>query len=127
MLRPNVAEAAQYYATVFMNQLILTRREAPLAHTLLLIYLALFSARVASAKGAPLGSRMLSSLLSGLHRAIPFCDAPDTKTATGELLASQVAPLNASFLHAPHTAACRLHPPSLPPLVLNRPSASSRS
>ena len=88
VLRPNVSEAAQYYAVTFMNQMILTRREPHLAHTLLLIYLALFSARVSS--GAPLGSRMFSCLLSGLHRAIPFCDDPSTKEQTAELLSSQL-------------------------------------
>ena len=90
VLRPNVSEASQYYASVFMNQMILTRAEPQVAHTLLLIYLALFSSRAA---GASLGSRMLSCLLSGLHRAIPFCDAPETREATGELLASQLSTL----------------------------------
>ena len=91
VLRPNVSESAQYYAVVFMNQLILTRNDPQLAHTLLLIFLALFSAR--TAQGAELGTRMLSSILSGLHRAIPFCDDPATKEQTGELLASQLTSL----------------------------------
>ena len=57
----------------------------------MLLYLALLSARAAT--GAPLGSRMLSCLLSGIHRAIPFCDAPATREQTGELLASQLSSL----------------------------------
>lgn len=81
----------QYYACVFLNQMILLRSEAQIAHTLILIYLSLFSSRASS--GAPLGSRMLSILLSGLHRAIPFCDEPATRERTGELLASQLSTL----------------------------------
>ena len=91
VLRPNVSEGSQYYAVVFMNQLILTRAEPQLAHTLVLIFLALFSAR--TAQGAELGTRMLSSVLSGLHRAIPFCDDPATRAQTGELLSSQLTSL----------------------------------
>ena len=37
VLRPNAPERAQYYACVFLNQLVLTRREAPTAHRLLLV------------------------------------------------------------------------------------------
>ena len=36
---------AQYYATIFLNQLVLTRKDARIAQTLLLIYLSLFGAR----------------------------------------------------------------------------------
>lgn len=78
VLRPNVGERAQYYAVIFLNQLILTRREPQIAQTLLLIYLALFAARArdAGALKAAMDSRMLSALLSGIHRAVPFCEAP---------------------------------------------------
>lgn len=43
VLRPNVSNRAQYYASVMMNQIILTKRETSLANTLLLIYLAMFA------------------------------------------------------------------------------------
>ena len=91
VLRPNVSESSQYYACVFMNQMILTRADPSLAHTLLLIFLALFSSR--TAHGQPLGTRMLSMVLSGLHRAIPFCDDPATRDKTGDLLSSQLTSL----------------------------------
>lgn len=81
----------RYYAAIFLNQLILARKEPEIAHTLLLIYLSLFAAR--TAKGVPLGSRMLSCILSGIHRAVPFCDVPGTRELTGELLASQLSSL----------------------------------
>jgi ribosome biogenesis protein MAK21 len=93
VLRPNVSESSQYYASVFLNQLILTRADPQLAHTLLLIFLALFSSRVSATDGQALGSRMLSSILSGLHRAIPFCDDPATRAQTAELLTTQLTPL----------------------------------
>eukprot|EP00962_Isochrysis_galbana_P011219 scaffold3145_cov101-Isochrysis_galbana.AAC.1 len=78
VLRPNVGERAQYYAVIYLNQLILTRREPAVAQTALLIYLALFAARAkdAGALKAAMDSRMLSALLSGIHRAVPFCNAP---------------------------------------------------
>ncbi|KAL1525563.1 hypothetical protein AB1Y20_020417 [Prymnesium parvum] len=85
VLRPNVSHRAQYYASVLMNQMILTRREPELANTLLLIYLAMFAAR--TSKDQPLDTRMLSCLLSGMHRAVPFCSAP------GEVLLSQLSSL----------------------------------
>ena len=50
VLRSNVFEASQYYSAVCMNQMILTRSEPQIAHTLVLIYLSLFAAR-ASAEG----------------------------------------------------------------------------
>ena len=71
-----------------MNQLILTRAEPQLAHTLLLIFLALFSAR--TSRGSELGTRMLASILSGIHRAIPFCDDSSSRDQSGELLAAQL-------------------------------------
>ncbi len=77
----------------FLNQLILTRDQPALAHTLLLIYLSLFANRASSAAAADsdaaaaLNSRMLSRVLSGIHRAVPFCDDP------GEALLAQLSTL----------------------------------
>ena len=69
----------------------ITRRhpQAPLAQTLLLVYLALFASRAkdAGALKAAMDSRMLSALLSGIHRAVPFCSAP------AELLLKQLGAL----------------------------------
>ena len=45
------------------------------------------SPQLAAEKGNALDTRMLSCLLSGMHRAVPFCDAP------GEMLVSQLASL----------------------------------
>ena len=85
VLRPGMAERALYYACTFLNQVILSRREPETAQQLLRIYLALFAAR--SGGDQPLDTRMLASLLSGIHRAVPFCSAP------GELLLGQLASL----------------------------------
>ena len=93
VLRSNVSEASQYYSAVCMNQMILTRSEPQIAHTLVLIYLSLFAARASAEGGKPLGSRMLSCILSGIHRAIPFCDHASTREQTGEVLTSQLTSL----------------------------------
>jgi len=82
VLRPGMAERALYYACTFLNQLVLSRREPEVAQQLLRIYLALFSSR--SSQDQPLDTKMLSSLLSGIHRAVPYCDTP------GELLLGQL-------------------------------------
>ena len=81
---PPLGVRARYYACTFLNQLVLSRREPEVAQQLLRIYLALFASR--TQEDQPLDTRMLSCLLSGIHRAVPYC----TGDAPGELLLGQL-------------------------------------
>ena len=74
VLRPNAPERAQYYACVFLNQLVLTRREAPTAHRLLLVYLSLFGAatrRGDNGGGGDTKGPNLAARLSAAKAAVP--------------------------------------------------------
>eukprot|EP00743_Colponemidia_sp_Colp-15_P004908 GILK01005290.1.p1 GENE.GILK01005290.1~~GILK01005290.1.p1 ORF type:complete len:894 (-),score=206.64 GILK01005290.1:141-2822(-) len=74
LFRSNVAKKAQYYAVIFLNQLILTKQDAQLAQRLIKIYFALFKSAVAS---GDVESKLMSALLSGVNRAFPFTPKDD--------------------------------------------------
>ena len=78
VLRPNAPERAQYYACVFLNQLVLTRREAPTAHRLLLVYLSLFGAATRRGDNGGGGDKKgpnLAARLSAAKAAVPKPDS----------------------------------------------------
>jgi ribosome biogenesis protein MAK21 len=68
--RPHVSLRAQYYAVIFLNQLILTKDNVDLSKKLLTIYFSMFKKLVANQRN--LESKMLSALLTGVNRAFPF-------------------------------------------------------
>jgi len=74
LYRANVSDRTQYYATVFLNQIILSRGERPIAEALIAIYFATFK-RVVSAKNV--NGRILSALLTGINRAFPYAQLKD--------------------------------------------------
>ncbi|CAG0895017.1 unnamed protein product [Darwinula stevensoni] len=67
--RPNVSQKAQYYAVCFLNQILLCRDDLNLAAKLVSIYFALFKASV---KTGEVESKLMSGLLTGVHRAFPY-------------------------------------------------------
>lgn len=76
MFRPNVSGKAQYYAVCFLNQVLLSHQEAPLAARLISIYFSFFRACV---KRAAVESKLLGALLSGVNRAYPYAAAGDQR------------------------------------------------
>lgn len=74
MFRPNVGAKARYYAVCFLNQVVLSHEEAPLAARLLALYFSFFQACVRSGS---VQSKILSALLSGVNRAFPYAGAAD--------------------------------------------------
>lgn len=74
MLRPNISPKAQYYATCFLNQVMLSHDEAALATKLLTIYFSFFRLCI---KKKDVESKMLGALLSGVNRAYPYTKAGD--------------------------------------------------
>lgn len=69
--RPNLAVRAVHSGIVFLSQVILTKGDHDVAAQLVECYMSLFEKAVTQDE---LGSRLLSSLLSGLDRAFPFLD-----------------------------------------------------
>lgn len=74
MFRPNISSKAQYYASCFLNQVILSHDEADLAAKLIAIYITFFNACV---KKKDIESKMLSALLTGVNRAYPYAKIGD--------------------------------------------------
>jgi hypothetical protein len=70
LFRPNVSERAQHYGITFLNQVVLSSRDAPLARTLVSAYLSLFHQQLAVKRD--LENKTLTALLAGVHRALPF-------------------------------------------------------
>ena len=66
---PSSSPMAHYYATLFLNQITLHRNMPELALDLVSTYFSLFSTCV---KRGHLGSRLLSALLTGVNRALPY-------------------------------------------------------
>jgi ribosome biogenesis protein MAK21 len=66
---PLSSPMAHYYATLFLNQITLHRNVPELALDLISTYFSLFSTCV---KRGHLGSRLLSALLTGVNRALPY-------------------------------------------------------
>lgn len=78
MFRSNINAKAQYYATCFLNQVVLSHDEADLATKLITIYFAFFHACVMKKQ---VESKMLSGLLTGVNRAYPYAKIGDDKVA----------------------------------------------
>ncbi|KAL7888530.1 hypothetical protein AOLI_G00035040 [Acnodon oligacanthus] len=76
MFRPNISPKAQYYATCFLNQVMLSHKEADLATKLITIYFTFFRVCV---KKKDVESKMLSALLTGVNRAYPYTKMGDEK------------------------------------------------
>ncbi|XP_060722252.1 CCAAT/enhancer-binding protein zeta [Tachysurus vachellii] len=74
MFRPNISAKAQYYASCFLNQVMLSHDEAELATKLITIYFSFFRLCV---KKKEVESKMLGALLSGVNRAYPYTKAGD--------------------------------------------------
>jgi ribosome biogenesis protein MAK21 len=70
LFRPNVSERAQHYGITFLNQVVLSRKDAVLARTLVSAYLSLFRQQLAVKRD--LENKTLTALLAGVHRALPF-------------------------------------------------------
>jgi ribosome biogenesis protein MAK21 len=70
LFRPNVSERAQHYGITFLNQVVLSSKDAPLARTLVSAYLSLFHQQLAVKRD--LENKTLTALLAGVHRALPF-------------------------------------------------------
>ena len=71
LMRTNLNSAALHAAVAFLNQTYLRRGETELAASLVRIYFGLFKRCVAEG-GAALESRLLSALLTGVNRALPY-------------------------------------------------------
>ena len=69
MFRQGVELRAQHYSVAFLNQIVLTARERRLAIHLMEVYFGMF--KILIAKGE-MESRLLSLLLTGVNRALPF-------------------------------------------------------
>lgn len=100
--RPHVSPRAQYYAIIFLNQIVLDAKSVALSEHLIAIYFNMFAQllgtkRRAAADGDAAGadkssathfgrsavsSRMLSALLSGVNRAFPFSAQNSTMCVT---------------------------------------------
>lgn len=145
LARANLTERAQYYAVTFLNQLVLTHAEAPVARRLLALYFAHFERRVDAVRGGAEGgdidgasttaggaasearsvasagtagtaatfaarlsrkeyrdavaTRLLSALLTGVHRALPFAGVQ------ASVLEKEADALFRVVFHAPLSAA----------------------
>ncbi|XP_067681734.1 CCAAT/enhancer-binding protein zeta-like [Haliotis asinina] len=69
LYRPNISERAQYYAMCFLNQIVLDAEDEELASQLIKIYFSFFRAFVQKGE---IDSKMMSALLTGVHRAFPY-------------------------------------------------------
>lgn len=68
--RNRVSLKAQYYAVIFLNQIILTRNNIELSKKLLNIYFSMFKQLTLQHKNVE--SKMLGALLTGVNRTFPF-------------------------------------------------------
>eukprot|EP00029_Vermamoeba_vermiformis_P005630 TRINITY_DN2009_c0_g1_i1.p1 TRINITY_DN2009_c0_g1~~TRINITY_DN2009_c0_g1_i1.p1 ORF type:complete len:1053 (-),score=358.53 TRINITY_DN2009_c0_g1_i1:41-3163(-) len=68
--RPNIPPKAQYYAVIFLNQMVLNKTSVEVSRKLINIYFSMFKVFVEH-KG-DVESKMLSALLTGVNRAFPF-------------------------------------------------------
>ena len=66
---------ARYYATIFLNQTILTNKETEVASKLIDVYFSVY--RLLVSKGE-VETKMLSALLTGINRAFPFAKGSAT-------------------------------------------------
>jgi hypothetical protein len=82
VLRPKTTPRGQYYAVVFLNQLVLNKTSSELANALMRIYFALFEACIESSGGAK--SKLLAAVLTGVNRAFPY------SSLDAEFMASRV-------------------------------------
>ncbi|MES1907799.1 MAG: hypothetical protein MHM6MM_000845 [Cercozoa sp. M6MM] len=82
--RPQLPQRAQYYALTFLAQVVLRKSPAfvPIAMRLVRVYLSLFESvarahlgdkESAGTEESGMQSKLLSTLLTGLNRAFPFC------------------------------------------------------
>ncbi|XP_071512125.1 CCAAT/enhancer-binding protein zeta-like [Diadema antillarum] len=69
LFRPNINTKAQYYAICFLNQLVLNQEEDGLATQLIVVYLSFFKA---CTKQKKIDNKMLSAVITGVHRAFPY-------------------------------------------------------
>ncbi|XP_063959012.1 CCAAT/enhancer-binding protein zeta-like isoform X2 [Lytechinus pictus] len=69
LFRPNINTKAQYYAVCFLNQLVLHPEEDLLATQLIIVYLSFFKA---CTKQKKIDNKMLSAVITGVHRAFPY-------------------------------------------------------
>ncbi|KAJ1458963.1 CBF/Mak21 family-domain-containing protein [Pelagophyceae sp. CCMP2097] len=69
--RANLQPKALYAAISFLNQMYLSHELEAVASSLCAMYVALFSTAV---KAGEVQTRMLSALLTGINRALPYCD-----------------------------------------------------
>ena len=73
LMRPNISHKAQYYALIFLNQIVLHRSQPSLANLLISVYLTVFQ-RLTGQGASELRSKLMSALLTGVNRALPFAD-----------------------------------------------------
>ncbi|NXC51167.1 CEBPZ protein, partial [Penelope pileata] len=76
LYRSNISTKTQYYAMCFLNQIVLSHEETPLANKLVALYLSFFRSCI---KKKDVESKMLSALLSGVNRAYPYAETGDEK------------------------------------------------
>lgn len=105
ILRPGQSIKARYYAVNTLNQTILSTKEAKLSENLLSIYFAMFSTMLTSGEMGSLGSdssgsatllplhgvktqnsealteKLISAILTGINRAIPFLEGSENETS----------------------------------------------
>ena len=74
MFKPKAGERAQYYGTTFLNQIILTKKDAGPAARLVDVYFTIYRTVVSKPDA---DARMLSALLTGINRAVPYAELPD--------------------------------------------------
>ncbi|OXB54203.1 hypothetical protein ASZ78_007993, partial [Callipepla squamata] len=76
LYRTNISAKTQYYAMCFLNQIVLSHEETPLANKLITLYFSFFRNCI---KKKDVDSKMLSALLSGVNRAYPYAEIGDEK------------------------------------------------
>ncbi|XP_021246401.1 CCAAT/enhancer-binding protein zeta [Numida meleagris] len=76
LYRANISAKTQYYAMCFLNQIVLSHEETPLANKLITLYFCFFRNCI---KKKDVESKMLSALLSGVNRAYPYAEIGDEK------------------------------------------------
>ena len=98
LYRRNNSTRAQFYAVVFLSSLRTGRHESALATQLVTVYLSFFRRIVAP--GKELDSRLLSALMTGVHRAFPFSDPANVsflEHTDGLFLVARTASFNKSM------------------------------
>uniref|UniRef100_A0A8B9IBL7 CCAAT/enhancer-binding protein zeta n=1 Tax=Anser brachyrhynchus TaxID=132585 RepID=A0A8B9IBL7_9AVES len=76
LYRSNISAKTQYYAMCFLNQIVLSHEETPLANKLIALYFCFFRNCI---KKKDVESKMLSALLCGVNRAYPYAETGDEK------------------------------------------------